>query len=278
MPSSSLSASRQAQYFTHGQKEDQKSVSAYCKVADVKASEAAYHALKIAGMSEDVTYNDFLAVYTLGKGEDSIEGSSKAKESRKLDQIGNNLNVGGVKVLSNERRPNPILSGMERKKGRSGCVTRSESQPSVDVENEEGSEGDHGKQKWKEVLDLLSERLVGRRVVARIRAGITQASLKGDDREPIVNPKRVAEKRRESLYRVLESVEKEWKVENMQVAVLDRRKRDLEEEVAGKRRLLLLLSVLEGMETARMRRIGSVGAKGQEKDSCGIGDLAKASR
>ena len=60
--------------------------------------------------------------------------------------------------------------------------------------------------------------------------------------------KRAAEKKRESLYRILASVENERR--SRSVTVLDRWKRDSEKDEleAGKRRVLLLLNVEEIFE------------------------------
>lgn len=105
-----------------------------------------------------------------------MKGSITAKGLEQLGLVrdGNSANGAGRNDLSNGRRPEPHQKGMERMERKEERSHRVASQPSVEVENEENSEG-HGKRKWQEVLEVLSERFVGRREVARIRAAIWRA-------------------------------------------------------------------------------------------------------
>lgn len=147
-----------------------------------------------------------------------------------------------------------------------------------------------GSGRWREVLDVLGLQLVGRaealharKVVVKVREEADRSrtrikapkvysglvSSKGED--VLEDPKKAAEARRESSYRVLASVKKEWEVENEKVGVLGRRLKDLKREVDEKRKVLFLLEVLEKRAVVKMSRIGR-NTMGKEQ---GIGDLLR---
>ncbi|KAF8901205.1 hypothetical protein CPB84DRAFT_986317 [Gymnopilus junonius] len=146
-----------------------------------------------------------------------------------------------------------------------------------------------GKQgeKLKDTLRLLSERLVGRQEAARARSVIARAreehaALKAS-RPPsklkapsvvtvprhnasdadlgalLEDPMKVALARRETAYHGLASAKKEYEGVRHEMQTLDAKKRQLEKKSENKRRILLLMSVLEKRETARLRRLGAQG-------------------
>lgn len=71
------------------------------------------------------------------------------------------------------------------------------------------------------------------------------------------DPKRAAEIKRESAYRVLASLKKEWEIESGKVGVLDERLEELKREADEKRKILMMLGVLKKREALRLVRIGS---------------------
>lgn len=114
---------------------------------------------------------------------------------------------------------------------------------------------------WKDTLDSVAQRLGGR---TRDTARLNGEYLFPDDR-------------RESLYRTLGAVQKEWEIENRQLVDLDRRKKELENETEDRRKAMLLLNILEKRERFRMKRIGVIG-NGESGGNVGIGDLMKKLR
>lgn len=213
-----------------------------------------YSHLRTLGLPASVTFEGFLSVYTLGLGR------SESHTEGKVDDLQTDAHSSRSGVVK------------ERNLGRTKSIVRSKSRVRVDKETNDRTG------KWKETLDMVAQRLVGRSEAARVRASISAATSNGEAH--FEDPMKIANDRRESLYRVLGSVQKEWEIENKQLMDLDRRKKKLESEIEHKRKVLLLLDVLEKREGFRMKRIGSVGNEGEGCDdrNAGIGDLIKKSR
>jgi len=212
----------------------------------IDEARAVYSHLRTLGLPASVTFEGFLLVYTLG-----LSHSESQTEGR-IDNL--------------QQTDVPNL-------GRSKSIVRSKSRVRVDKETNDG--GENRKGKWKEALDMVALRLVGRSEAARVRASISAATSNGEVH--FEDSMKIANDRRESLYRVLGSVQKEWDIENKQLMDLDGRKKKLESEIEHKRKVILLLDVLEKREGFRMKRIGSIGTRG-ENGNAGIGDLIKKSR
>ena len=210
--------------------------SAFRTPTDVTHEARVVHShLRTLGLPDSVTLEGFLSVYTLN---------------------------------SSERRTGDTQIDI-RNLDHSGPIVRSKSRLRLDKETSDS--GENRKGKWKETLDMVAQRLVGRSEAARVRASISAATSKGV--ALFEDPMKVADDRRESLYRILGSVQKEWDIENRQLMDLDRRKKELEGEIEHKRKVILLLNVLERREACRTKRIGYVG-EGEN----GIGDMIKRLR
>lgn len=177
-----------------------------------------------------------------------------------------------------------IRSGKQARKEKNSKDIKSNGQgrPRVDRKNPESEETvsfDRSKEKgrWQEALDIVSERLVGRREVARVRANILASQGSS-----VMDPMKEAENGLERLYRVLGSVKKEWEFESESVAALHGRESNLGREVEKQKRILLFLNVLEKKAIAKLKRIKDPILKEtdvvQSHEGVDIADLVKSLR
>jgi len=225
----------------------------------------AYDRLVSVGMTVTVTFEGFLAVYSLGSGGDNVD-AVRNSEYEALEQkvVREKLKGNGQGRGRDEGNSvGPIRGGKQvgKEKNSKDLKSNWRMRPRVDEKNPEETlsldSADRSKEKgrWQEALDILSERLVGRMEVARVRANIL--ALRGSS--VLEDPMKEAENELERLYRVLGTVKKEWELESEHVAVLHGRERNLAREVENQRRVLLLLNVLEKKERAKMKRISTGG-------------------
>ena len=172
------------------------------------------------------------------------------------------LSVYTLGLDGSEKRPDGFVHTKPIVRSKSG----------LHVETNNGREDKTGR--WKEVLDNIAESLVGRSEAARVRASTLKGMALFEDQM------KIADSKRERLYRILGSVQKEQEIENKQLMDLDKRKKQLEKETEHKRQLILLLNVLEKREGFRMKRIGSIhnGGKDSDERHAGIADLMKRLR
>jgi hypothetical protein len=219
-----------------------------------------YRHLRTLGLPDSVTFDCFLSVYSLGLGETPTD--------RKGDIIQENLGV-----CDGENKKHNALADMKERQ-----MTRTrpmESKSRLRMSKKMNDGGDSKKGSWKEMLDIVAQRLVGRSEAVRVRAFISAA--KSNSETPFEDPMKIADGRRESLYRMLGSVQKEWEIESRQLMDLDRRKKELENEVDRKRKAILLMNILEKREGFRMKRLGGIGNRDSEGNA-GIGELMKRLR
>ena len=243
----------------------------------------AYDRLRSVGMTATVTFEGFLAVYSLGTSGGNVD-AGRNFENEVVRQKGKGSHEeargrgrGGVGAIRGGKQAREEKNSKDIKSNWQG-------RPRVDGKNPEETlslaSGDSSKEKgkWQEALDIVSERLVGRKEVARVRANIL--ALRGSS--VMEDPMEEAENGLERLYRVLGSVKKEWELESESVAALHVRERNLGREVEKQRRILLFLNVLEKKEVAKLKRIRSPVLKGTDvvrsDEGVDIADLVKSLR
>ncbi|KAF9475740.1 hypothetical protein BDN70DRAFT_883292 [Pholiota conissans] len=146
----------------------------------------------------------------------------------------------------------------------------------------------------REALEFLSVHFVGRQEAGRVRAGIDRArkehvqqkasrpqsrikapsTLRMSTPDVLENPRAEAGAEREAAHRILESARREYGVEGARVGALDKQHRALMVQLRDKRRLELLLRVLEKRESARITRLGVGDVHGKR----GLGALVRELR
>ncbi|KAF9531298.1 hypothetical protein CPB83DRAFT_97576 [Crepidotus variabilis] len=215
--------------------------------AQKERAKRAFDRLKTVGMPDKISFDAFLELY-LGEGEEATSG---AREDKKESANEKTLKL--------------------KKRTQTKDIKKEDTLPNSQQIQFAGV---------ADALDRLSERLVGRTQVAKVRQEINAAQARGDLEDLVAQE----EAKRESLSGILASVKAEWEVESRKVKELEERKSMIAMRVDDLKRKMVLLGVLEALENVRMKRLGSTGeevenVKGtKEGKGQGVGDLINGLR